>query len=391
LAFSWFWCLTSQAQNNFGWKDASGKTRNRSDLEEILGKHNQWVLKQQSGTQADLSRAELEDAHLSGVNLALANLTGTNLSGADLTGAILLGATMTNAYLANATLTDAFLFSADLRGTSLNEADLTGATLVGARLIGADLSDANLTRANLYNANLRRAIFEPKALPESRDIAAAKHLELLTYEDNPDGLVQLRAQFEDGGFREQERKITYALKRREAQRSFEMCTSGIGILTNCSSFVLNKILFDWTCQYGMSPERPLIVGVLLWFVCSWVYFACIHARGGSGLYRIYPPKIDEDPKTPSRVERISPQATGQSGWVRRKWSLMRKSMFFSLMCAFNIGFRDINFGRWLRLMTRQEFDMKAEGLPRVVAGVESLISVGLLALAILTYFGRPFG
>jgi hypothetical protein len=61
------------------------------------------------------------------------------------------------------------------------------------------------------------------------------------------------------------------------------------------------------------------------------------------------------------------------------------------MCAFNIGFRDINFGRWLRLMTRQEFDMKAEGLPRVVAGVQSLISVGLLALAVLTYFGRPFG
>jgi len=70
---------------------------------------------------------------------------------------------------------------------------------------------------------------------------------------------------------------------------------------------------------------------------------------------------------------------------------LRICMFFSLMSAFNIGFRDINFGRWLRLLTRQEFDIKAVGWARVVAGWQSLISVFLLALWILTYFGRPFG
>jgi len=65
-------------------------------------------------------------------------------------------------------------------------------------------------------------------------------------------------------------------------------------------------------------------------------------------------------------------------------------MFFSLMSAFNIGFRDINFGRWLRLLTRQEFDIKAVGWARVTAGWQSLISVYLIALWVLTYFGRPF-
>jgi hypothetical protein len=58
---------------------------------------------------------------------------------------------------------------------------------------------------------------------------------------------------------------------------------------------------------------------------------------------------------------------------------------------FNIGFRDINFRCWLRLLTRQEFDIKAVGWARVVAGWQSLISVYLLALWVLTYFGRPFG
>ena len=57
--------LTSQAQNNFEWKDASGKTRNRSDLEEILKKHTQWhKLNRHLGSQADLSRADLAFANL---------------------------------------------------------------------------------------------------------------------------------------------------------------------------------------------------------------------------------------------------------------------------------------------------------------------------------------
>ena len=156
--------LTGQTPNNFEWKDASGTTRNLSDLQEILRKH------QQLGIKADLS-----GAHLSG-----ANLTGAQLSGAVLTGAI--------------------LDHADLRDAALNGAQLSGANLGGA-------------------------LFEPSSLPELRGIAAAKNLELLTYVANPDALVQLRQQFRDGGFREQERKITYALKRREAELSREKCTS----------------------------------------------------------------------------------------------------------------------------------------------------------------------
>ena len=31
-------------------------------------------------------------------------------------------------------------------------------------------------------------------------------------------------------------------------------------------------------------------------------------------------------------------------------------MFFSLMPAFNIDFRDINFGRRLRLLAKREYD-----------------------------------
>ncbi len=64
-------------------------------------------------------------------------------------------------------------------------------------------------------------------------------------------------------------------------------------------------------------------------------------------------------------------------------------MLFSLMTTFNNGFGDINFERWLRLLTKREYDIKAVGWARTVAGFQSLISVYLIALWVLTYFGRP--
>jgi len=148
----------------------------------------------------------------------------------------------------------------------------------------------------------------------------------------------------------------------------------------------------------MSQGRPLILGVFVWFLCSLLYFALLHSRGDAGLYRIYAKGVRDDESAPQRVERISPLGVAQtprSRWLLqslwRELLLLRTSMFFSLMSAFNIGFRDINFGRWLRLLTREEFDIKAVGWARVVAGWQSLISVYLIALWVLTYFGRPFG
>lgn len=393
----------AQQKAEWTWKDEFGSTHTRAELDEILRLHQQWLeSKGKSGSLAhlhgDLRGADLAFAHLHGAELS-ADLSGANLGGAD--------------------LGDAWLRNADLPRANLADANLRGAELLLADLRGADLRGTDLTNAYPGGADLRGAIFEPKSLPDLREIASARNLQYLTYLDNPDALVQLRKQFEDAGFREQERQITYALKRREAELSWAGCTSreqrpplilgeeekpravlwsSDSNLANCASFLLNRVFFDWTCQYGMSPGRPLSLGVLLWLVCSVLYFACIRASGEAGLYRIYAPSIHEDPSGQRRVERISPPAVGKTRGVRRllqffqrEWAVFRASMFFSLMSAFNIGFRDINFGRWLRLLTRQEFDIKAIGWARVVAGWQSLVSVYLIALWVLTYFGRPFG
>ena len=44
-----------------------------------------------------------------------------------------------------------------------------------------------------------------------------------------------------------------------------------------------------------------------------------------------------------------------------------------------------------RLLTKREYDLKAVGWARTVSGFQSLLSVYLIALWVLSYFGRPFG
>ena len=128
-------------------------------------------------------------------------------------------------YLQSAHLERADLMGADLEGANLMDAHLDDAQLLRARLQGAYLLGTYLKDAELTYADLARVTFEPKSLPELEGIASAGNLELLTYSRNPNAQVQLRKQFEDSGFRQQERKITYSVKRTEAEQSWDGCTS----------------------------------------------------------------------------------------------------------------------------------------------------------------------
>ena len=160
--------------------------------------------------------------------------------------------------------------------------------------------------------------------------------------------------------------------------------------------VFKWIAFDLTCDYGFSPGRPLRIVLWLWLFFSFVYAFFIHRRGRSGIYLVG--TRWSRGKSNMQAIQIRPRALRGAKcwklpflWLRREWRVLRAAMFFSLMSAFNIGFRDINFGRWLRLLTKREYDLKAVGWARTVSGFQSLLSVYLIALWVLSYFGRPFG
>jgi len=66
------------------------------------------------------------------------------------------------------------------------------------------------------------------------------------------------------------------------------------------------------------------------------------------------------------------------------------AFYFSLLSATRIGWRELNVGTWITRIQPREYTLRATGWVRVVSGIQSLISVYLVALAILTYFGTPF-
>jgi hypothetical protein len=70
--------------------------------------------------------------------------------------------------------------------------------------------------------------------------------------------------------------------------------------------------------------------------------------------------------------------------------LFRTSLYFSLLSAFHLGWREFNVGTWIARVQSREYTLRATGWVRTVSGIQSLLSVYLLAVWVLTYFGRPF-
>ena len=332
------------------WEDLHGVTRTRAELDRIL--QDSELLRDSNGKQGHL--ADLRGASLAGADLHAANLESANLQHAKLTGA-------------------------DLSGADLFHADLTGADLEQANLKSANLEKAHLTHADLTGADLTGVNYEPTSNPPSESIAEAENIEALAYRDSPSALVQLRKQLDNDGFRAAERKITCALKRGEAAKD--------GWVERW----FNTIAFDWTSEYGMRPGRALLIWLLLFVVCSIIYGVFIHRAGESGIYLvpIGPQKL------PEKRLSLGPIAPGSRGEfllhaLGRETRVAFYALYFGLITAFSLGIWDINFGKWLHQFPRTEYDLKPKGWARPVAATQAILSVGLIVLWILTYFGRPF-
>jgi len=171
-----------------------------------------------------------------------------------------------HASLYEAHLRGADLSYSDLADANLVKADLSSTNLTGTDLSHADLRDANLNASDVRDANLLGAAFEPSSMTGVNGFESAANPESVTYRSSPPGLVRLRKQFQDEGFRQQERKVTCALNRRQAQ------------LAPFPKRWFKTVAFDLTCQYGMSSGRPLTFVALLWALFSLLYMLIVHKR-----------------------------------------------------------------------------------------------------------------
>ena len=326
--------------------------------EEGFGSKLERARKAGPGSRADLSRADLRNANLGEVNLSFANLRSVSLYDADLVGAHFMGA--------------------DLSFAHLNRADLRGAYLAASFLNSVDLSQADLRGARFGSADLSNAKFEPLYLPAAADIARAVGLSRMRFDSSPKALYDLRHELKLSGFSAAERQVTAAVRRSDATW-------------------WETVLFDWTCEFGANAGRPLLLGVGLWLMCSLVYWSGLHSGGRAGLYLLASGRRVNTGNEKMRALRLRYLPLAPSKGLRyvvrrsrRELHALRTATLFSMMSALNVGFREFNFGRWVRMIQPREFDIKATGWLRAVSGLQALLSLGLVALSLLSYFGRPF-
>jgi uncharacterized protein YjbI with pentapeptide repeats len=382
--------------------------------------------------EANLSRADLSGATLVGAKLKDTNLFGANLhaasfftsgphasSSTDLSGAYLVNADLSEADLFGVNLTKAYLWRTNLQGASLISAQLQGAFLGAAKLNGADLSNADLQDAELEgsdlegalltNANLTNAIYEPISVPSRVHLSGLAGIATLQFgPGHQTGLVLLRKALQEAGLRQLEREATYAIEHSKNTHAFAGHGGGAeykdgGLMKKDhlarAGAYFKLVFFESTTDWGLRPERALFI-LLTGIAVGWVlYLVALSQRPPSGklsgIYREWPqgriveasgPPHPEGPATPCTVaekadsERLQPES----------WRMILFALYFSLLSAFSIGWRDLNVGSWLTKLQFREYGLRARGWVRFVSGFQSLVSVYLVAIWVLTYFGRPF-
>ena len=326
--------VADNSENEWTWTDRTGETRTRQDLDEILIRHRGYL---ESGETSD--RADLREA-----NLVRADLREADLSEADLSRARLSGANLREANLVRADLSEADLSGADLYRANLPEANLYTANLRGANLYRANLREARLSGADLREADLSFAFFEPRAIPEPDRIFSAKGFGRLRYQD-PSVPTRLSRSLSGSGYDQEARLVNVSLRRGEAQW-------------------WSTALFDWTCQYGTDPTRPILLIGLSALVFSGVYFLSVLFPLGAGIYRLSSP--------------------GEVILLRRGRVLetFGAASLFSLWNALAFGSSTYSVGSLL--LPRSLFGIRARKWTGWVSSLQSLNNLYLLSLVVMS-------
>lgn len=223
-------------------------------------------------------------------------------------------------------------------------------------LYSGNFYGSNLINIYFLNADLSNVIMDLDTLSELSmgSLAFAKGLRKLKF-TRPDMLSRIKTYFRQNHYRQSEREITCALKRHDQN-------------------LIEKIAFDYTTEYGSNFSRPFIILFWIWLIASVVYFSFLQFKKQSGLFVT----ITELDETVTNYE------------ITNIFRKARIACFFSLLCTFNIGFRGFNFGRIIKLLLTKDMDFRPTGALRTVSAIQAILSVFLIGLWILSYFGRPF-
>ena len=335
-----------------------------------------------------LKHTNLSHSDLSRATIQLSNLEQAIFSHANLTDSDLRLNEMKNANFSYANLKNADLTEAEAQLSTFEHASLQNVSFLNANLSAADFSHAALDSTDFMYANMAQSIYRPNlvGLPLIASIATTQNFKTVQfYDDTLKGvpLTALKNAYQNLGMRSMERLVTSMVKTEQMRHS--LASSGMDKISAMFSYVL----FYLTSDFGLSPTRPLLIlFILTLFMATPYRFALMNKHNNF--------KIRISWKQPNQRNLISMPLSQLARYRAYKsrfqyeWQQWQSALYFSLLSAFRIGWDDFNVANWIQQMQNKDYKLTAQGRVRTIAGLQALISLYLIVLWALTYFGRPF-
>jgi hypothetical protein len=221
-----------------------------------------------------------------------------------------------------------------------------------AFLTGANLSNAQVDGAEFSGAHLRGVIFVPAPWNQAPlDIDKAHDIGWLQFKDNSPVVELLKKTYPRDS--ELHKQISAACRR-----------------TN--ETLWQKVLLDWTCEWGANPVRPLELLATIICLCTVIYWAALHFPSrNNGLYL----------QTSSKRRRIP---VWRRGLIVREARSFALAFCFSVRSSINLGFGPFTPRDWVAILTSADYDIKATGWLRSVAGFQSIFGLAMGTLAAMS-------
>jgi aryl carrier-like protein len=324
-----------------------------------------------AGAQANFSG---NTTQASGVHFTNSNLAGADFSFGNFAGASFKG-----------------------HGSSVERANFNGTTLDGATF-----EDVDMDRADLASASMTRVVFSPHTLPDTGYLAQATGLDSMRFDYDETALHRLRKEFVESGLATGARDVTLAIWNARQARNKDQCWTGLDHgapfrdhplgrrSSACFLFATRAIAFDATCKFGSRPWRPLAILAclaLLWsaILTLWLYLAS-HPK----VSLVFKTRTGDD-FTIALRQLVGRVYTGRI-YTRRRWTraYAELALALTLSSVFNLPFKEVEVGRWLRMISARDYEFRTRGGIRTFTGVLSLLCFYLLALWVLVLFGDPF-
>lgn len=245
----------------------------------------------------------------------------------------------------------------------------------------AKFDDTIVNNTTFSNAELWDVGFSVSS--EQGSASGVRGLHTVKIEDGQQsGLVELRDSLRASGLRELERDATYAIEKTKTEKASKWLMRNV-----------RYVLFDLTSEYGRKPIRCLVImlGLIPFFAVPYALAIFTSNEENSQQYGIY--KVWHE----GRVQKDLPKKSNgrpeeNPGLISGSiWKSLGYGLYFSLLSAIELGWRDINVGTWIARIQSNEYNLRSTGWVRTVSGLQSLISIYLMALWVQTEFGRPFG